>query len=85
MLNPCDCAVLVTVLGEITDRETVFKEIFHALKPGGLLTVTETIFDPHYQKRETVLKFAHQIGFREKDFSGNWAAYSLILEKPMDK
>lgn len=81
-LTSCDRAVLVTVLGEIPDRETAFKEIFNVLKPGGVLTVTETIFDPHFQKRETVLKHANKVGLREKDFFGNGAAFSLLLEKP---
>lgn len=80
--TPCDRAVLVNVLGEIPDRYAAFKEIFDALKPGGILTVTEVIFDPHFQRRETILKLANQAGFREKDFFGNWAAFSLLLEKP---
>lgn len=83
-LSPCDRAVLVTVLGEIPDQEAVFQEIFAVLKPGGILTVTEVIFDPHFQRRETVLKLAKKNGFHEKDFSGNWAAYSMLLEKPAD-
>jgi len=41
--------VLVTVLGEVPDREAALREIFDALKPGGILSVTEIIFDPHFQ------------------------------------
>ncbi|QQK76183.1 class I SAM-dependent methyltransferase [Salicibibacter cibarius] len=81
-LAPCERAVLVTVLGEIPDRDAAFKEIFDKLKPGGILTVTEVIFDPHFQRKETILKLANKVGFREKDFLGNWAAFSLLLEKP---
>lgn|SRR5699024_552112 len=83
-LAPCDRAMLVTVLGEILDQHEALKEIFHALKPGGTLTVTEVIFDPHFQKRETVLKLAKKVGFQEQNFFGHWAAYSMILEKPFD-
>jgi ubiquinone/menaquinone biosynthesis C-methylase UbiE len=81
-LSQADRAVLVTVLGEIPDREAALKEIFNTLKPGGILCVTEVIFDPHFQRRETVINLASKVGFREKTFFGNWAAFSLCLEKP---
>jgi ubiquinone/menaquinone biosynthesis C-methylase UbiE len=77
-----DRAVLVTVLGEIPDRLVALQEIFHAMRPGGILSVTEIVFDPHYQKRETVLDLAVSAGFREKKFFGNRLAYTLHLEKP---
>jgi ubiquinone/menaquinone biosynthesis C-methylase UbiE len=80
--NRYDRVLLVTVLGEIPDREAALKEIFAALKPGGLLSVTEIIFDPHFQRRSTVARFATSVGFREKMFFGNRIAYTLHLEKP---
>ena len=73
---------LVTVLGEIPNQEAAMKEIFEALKPGGILSVTEIIFDPHFQRRETVLRLASQVGFREKEFFGKSLAYTLHVEKP---
>jgi ubiquinone/menaquinone biosynthesis C-methylase UbiE len=77
-----DRALLVTVLGEIPNREAALQEIFAALKPGGILSVTETIFDPHFQRREKVLELARAVGFREKRFFGNRIAFTLNLEKP---
>jgi ubiquinone/menaquinone biosynthesis C-methylase UbiE len=77
-----DRALLVTVLGEIPNREAALKEVFKALKPGGVLSVTETVFDPHYQRRETVIQLASAAGFREKAFFGNRIAYTVHLEKP---
>jgi 2-polyprenyl-3-methyl-5-hydroxy-6-metoxy-1,4-benzoquinol methylase len=79
-----DQAVLVTVLGEIPDQEAALREVVGALKPGGILSVTETVFDPHYQSRNTVLRLASTVGLRQKDFSGNWLAFTLNLEKPKD-
>jgi ubiquinone/menaquinone biosynthesis C-methylase UbiE len=80
--NQSDRALLVTVLGEIPDRPAALKEIFNALKPGGILSVTEIIFDPHYQRRSTILRLAAAVGFREKTFFGNRFAFTLNLEKP---
>lgn len=81
--NKFDRALLVTVLGEIINREAALKEIFDALKPGGIVSVTEIIFDPHFQRRSIVLKFAHKVGFREKKRFGNCIAFTLNLEKPV--
>jgi ubiquinone/menaquinone biosynthesis C-methylase UbiE len=77
-----DRAVLVTVLGEIPDQSAAMKELFNAMKPGGLLSVTEVIFDPHFQGRETVLKLAQEVGFQNKNFFGNNLTYTLHLAKP---
>ena len=82
--NQFDRALLVTVLGEIPNREAAMKEIFDALKPGGILSVTEIIFDPHFQRRHTVARLAEAVGFREKAVFGNRIAYTLHLEKPGD-
>ena len=72
----------MTVLGEIPDREAALREILAALKPGGMLSVTEIIFDPHFQSRATITQLARSAGFREKAFYGNRIAYTLNLEKP---
>lgn len=80
--NQFDWALLVTVLGEIPDREVALKEIFAALKLGGILSVTEVIFDPHFQRRSTVREFADAVGFKEKEFVGHRLAYTMNLEKP---
>jgi len=77
-----DRALLVTVLGEIPNREAALKEIYEALKPGGILSVTEVIFDPHYQSRDTILKLAQPPGFKEQAFWGNRFAFTLNLLKP---
>lgn len=77
-----DRALLVTVLGEIPDREAALREAFDGLKPGGILSVTEIIFDPHFQSRDTVARLAGAVGFREKAFFGNRVAFTLNLEKP---
>jgi ubiquinone/menaquinone biosynthesis C-methylase UbiE len=76
-----DRAILVTVLGEIPDRQGALEELYRALNPGGILSVTEMIFDPHYQSRRTILSLARAVGFQEKAFFGSREAYTLNLEK----
>jgi len=77
-------ALLVTVLGEIPYRTSALREIFDALMPGGILSVTEVIFDPHFQTRGKVTRLATEVGFRERAFFGNRIAYVLHFEKPQD-
>ena len=76
-----DRALLVTVFGEIPDRESALKEIYKSLKPGGILSITEVIFDPHFHRRETVLQVAQTAGFKEKNFFGKKLVYTMHLEK----
>jgi len=51
-------------------------------KPGGLLSITEIIFDPHFQSRRTVRQLAQAAGFKKQAFFGNRLAYTLHFAKP---
>lgn len=75
-------AALVTVLGEIPQRERALAEIFAALRPGGLLAVAEVIFDPHFQRRSTVDRLAAEAGFVLAARHGNAIAYVALYRKP---
>lgn len=77
-----DREILVTVLGEIPDREAALAELFEALKPGGILAVVEVIFDPHFQSRRAVERLAVSVGFRERAFLGHKLAYVMHFERP---
>lgn len=79
--NYFDRVLLVTVLGEIPNQEKALKEIFYSLKESGLLTVTEIIFDPHFQRKGSLLNLAQGIGFQERAHFGGCFAYTMILEK----
>jgi SAM-dependent methyltransferase len=61
--NNFDCAWLVTVLGEIPDRLAALQNLYRVLKPGGTLSITEILGDPHYQTRRTVLRLGQEAGF----------------------
>jgi ubiquinone/menaquinone biosynthesis C-methylase UbiE len=80
--NHFDRALLVTVLGEVPNKRAALKEVFDALKSEGILSVTETIFDPHFQKSKNIIKLATQVGFKKHSFIGNRFAFTLLFIKP---
>lgn len=77
-----DRAVLFAVLGEMSNREAALAEIFQALKPGGILSVTEGFLDPHYKSREQVRHLAQAVGFVEESCAGNRLLFTMNLLKP---
>lgn len=77
-----DRALLVTVLGEIPDKESALREIFAALRPGGRLEVTEVLPDPHYQRLARVRELAFAAGFREHTLQAGLLSFTLALERP---
>jgi ubiquinone/menaquinone biosynthesis C-methylase UbiE len=81
--GPFDRVLLVTVLGEIADQRGALAEIFKLLKPGGLLSVTEVLPDPHYQSRTRVRRLAEGAGFEVTEVVGPWYAFTMNLRKPV--
>ncbi len=77
-----DLAFLVTTLGEIPDRAAVLAQCFRALKPGGVLSITELFPDPHYQSRPTVKRLAEEAGFRLQSVQGRWWLFTANFVKP---
>ena len=80
--NYFDRALLVTVLGEIPNKHEALVEIYHALKSGGILSVTELIPDPHYLSRRVVRSLCSVAGFREVALFGSWFAFTINFVKP---
>lgn len=80
--NKFDRVLLVSVLGEVPNRGAALKEIFDALKPGGILSITEIITDPHFQSQKIIRQLACAHGFQEKNMFGNRFAFTINFEKP---
>ncbi|MDI6858150.1 MAG: class I SAM-dependent methyltransferase [Dehalococcoidia bacterium] len=59
-----DGAFLVTVLGETTDKQRAIGELRRAMKPGGVLSITESLPDPDYQTQATVRRLCEGAGFQ---------------------
>lgn len=81
--NRFDRAFLVTVLGEIPDRLSGMQEIAAALKPGGVLSITEILADPHCQSLRAIRELARQVGLVESAVYGNRFTYTINLRKPL--
>lgn len=79
-----DVIYLCTVLGEIPDREAALRQCYRALKPGGLLSITEIFPDPHYQSRATVQRLAEAAGFRLREMYGRWYFFTANFIKIQD-
>lgn len=77
-----DRALLVTVLGEISNREGALREIHDALKPGGMVVITEIFPDPHYQRLEKVKTLALRAGFSVGQVKSTLFSYTIQLCKP---
>lgn len=75
-------AILITVLGEIPDQLGALEEIRQALVPGGILSVTEVLPDPHYQGLRKVARLANAAGFQTELVHRGWRSYTLNLRKP---
>jgi ubiquinone/menaquinone biosynthesis C-methylase UbiE len=77
-----DLVFLCTALGEIPDRAAALVQCHRALKPGGVLAITEIIGDPHYQSRSVVRRLAEAAGFRLQSIQGRWWFYTARFLNP---
>jgi ubiquinone/menaquinone biosynthesis C-methylase UbiE len=77
-----DLVYLCTVLGEIPDRMAALRNCFDALRPGGRLSITEVVLDPHFQSRAKVRALAEAVGFAPEAVVGNWRMYTANFRKP---
>jgi ubiquinone/menaquinone biosynthesis C-methylase UbiE len=79
-----DRAVLVTVLGEVPAerREAGLREIHAALKPGGIVLVSEGFADPDYLSPDTVRRLGDAAGFELAGERLRLFGFDMRLRKP---
>ncbi len=77
-----DRVLLAMVLGEVRGREAAVRELYAALRPGGILSVTEIFGDPDYRGPATVRREVEVAGFRLVERHGGFPAYTLNFRKP---
>lgn len=80
--NSIDLVYMITVLPEIPDRGRALREIKRALKPDGVLAVTEFLPDPDYPLRLPTTKICQREGFIVDDNTGNLWNYTVRFKKP---
>ena len=76
-----DLAFLVTVLGEIPDKDIALRELYRVLRVGGILSVAEILVDPDYSLPGTVISRAYKAGFEPVQQFGNFFIYLLNFRK----
>src|SRR5215208_2449554 len=69
-------------LGEVRDREAAARELYSALKPGGILSVTEIFGDPDYRRPASVRHEVEPAGFELVEHFGGFPVYTLNFRRP---
>jgi SAM-dependent methyltransferase len=77
-----DRILLVFVLGEVRDREAAGRELYAALRPGGILSVTEGFGDPDYRRPVSVRREVEPAGFELVERFGSFPVYTLNFRRP---
>jgi ubiquinone/menaquinone biosynthesis C-methylase UbiE len=67
-----DVVLLVSVLGEIPDKEGAMREFARVLRPGGALAVSEAIPDPDYVRTHVLERLRRAAGFGAGERAGSW-------------
>lgn len=76
-----DIGFLVTVLGEIPNRDVALKELYRVLRRDGSLSITELLPDPHYIMRRNLVPSVEEFGFIQIEKHGNFFCYTVNFQK----
>lgn len=79
-----DLTFLVSVLGEIPDKEGALREYRRTLRPGGTLAVTEGFPDPDYIRTSVLRRMAVRCGFEVSDRFSSFPSYTQRFRRPLD-
>lgn len=77
-----DLVYLVTVLGEVTDRDAALREMHRALRPGGFLAIAEHLPDPDFVSRSRLRSLCEGAGFQFLKIDGPWWSYVATFQRP---
>jgi len=80
-LEHFDVIYLCTALGEIHDRPAALRQCFTMLKPGGTLSITEIVPDPHFQSQSKVRTLVEAVAFSFREVQGSWNFFTANFVK----
>lgn len=76
-----DLAYMVTVLGEMPDKNRALQELYRVIRPDGVLSISEYFPDPDYPLRRTTIAWARRAGFEPFEEFGNFFAYMVNFRR----
>lgn len=76
-----DLAYLVSVLGEVPDKDRTLQELYRVLRLGGVLSISESLPDPDYTLRRTTIAQARKAGFEPFQEFGNFFIYVVNFRR----
>lgn len=78
-----DRVYMMSTLPEIPGPVEALRECRRVLKPGGLLSLSELLFDPDYPLRGTEKRWAEEAGLALEEEHGGLVCYQLVFRKPI--
>jgi ubiquinone/menaquinone biosynthesis C-methylase UbiE len=76
-----DRVFMVTVIGEVDNKESYLKEIYRILKDDGILSISELAGDPDKLSIDEIQLLVSACGFETSEVFGNKLNYTINLRK----
>ena len=76
-----DRVCMVTVLGEVENKEEYLQEICRVMKEDGILSISELAGDPDKISIDEIQSLATKYGFKTKDIFGNKRNYTVNFQR----
>ena len=77
----CEAMVLTATFNSLADKQAFVVEVHRALRPGGILAVSELVVDVDYSLASTVVTHLVLAGFNIERESGGFAGFTVIGRK----
>jgi len=76
-----DLIYMIKTYGEIKDKKAAVREISRIIRPGGILSITEYLPDPHYYLKTEIKNIVEKHGFYLREEYGGIYEYTLNFKK----